>query len=847
MKGWFLTSGKFENALSRLLSNVNIGEHTIEVIECGDVAYEIDANLPAKIWVKGKEVTPPDFFYIADTDGENGVVFPFARQLEKLGALNYNPIEAKKAAMSKIETYQILAKEGLPTVKTLVFRQSMEKDLILKEIGLPLIMKPDDGFGGEGVELIKTSEELDAAMERLKNSESRMLIQKYIASSKGRDVRVLTIGYEAVFAAQRKASNPDEFRSNLHMGGTAEEYPLTEEMKVLCSKVAKAIGLRMAGIDLLFGEDGFVVGEVNSSAGFDSWLGKKDLVSVFLKDLKGQMMKQPLPHWRLQQFKAAAQKEQLSKILLSLDDYGFLKSIQALFGDCKGTQELVLKELIAANRNTEFGKAHNFDKIETVKDFRDNVKLSGWEDYEQYSERLQKGESDLIFPGKASFFYRTSGTTASYKYIPESDRETLARKAISRARNTEIFVMASPKAANRVFAFFNKSSLSTTEGGIPCGTASGRSSELVNPELQKRLTYVPQVVNEFEGDELLYVMLRCSIVYSDVTALLGNNARMMKNLAEFAVTHAEEIIEDIRNGGCRYEMSEELKGLLSEQLAPNPARADELQQLHKDGKFIPKYYWPQLMAAGFWLGGSVGVHVGEVRPLLPDSTVYIDVGYGASESKINIPTKPETPAGALSTFTCFFEFIPEEGGEPLLAHELEDGKNYELVLTTNAGLYRYRLKDLVRVEGFTGNTPNVYFLTKLADVANLAQEKIPGSMLAKAVQEIVDETGLGYRMTQIYPDPKKMNYVLCVETEKEPDDIDRLSETLDEGLRKKLMQYDIYRGKLLTPCGLKLMNKSWGEHLMKEYAKGNATVAQVKVPVIIKELPDGEWIKKEQG
>ena len=157
MKGWFLTSGKFENALSRLLSNVNIGEHTIEVIECGDVAYEIDANLPAKIWVKGKEVTPPDFFYIADTDGENGVVFPFARQLEKLGALNYNPIEAKKAAMSKIETYQILAKEGLPTVKTLVFRQSMEKDLILKEIGLPLIMKPDDGFGGEGVELITRS------------------------------------------------------------------------------------------------------------------------------------------------------------------------------------------------------------------------------------------------------------------------------------------------------------------------------------------------------------------------------------------------------------------------------------------------------------------------------------------------------------------------------------------------------------------------------------------------------------------------------------------------------------------------------------------------------------------
>ena len=299
MKGWFLTAGKFEAATERLLSNVNVGDHTIEIIDCGKVAYEIDNGLPSRIWVNGKEETPPDFFYIADSDGENGVVFPFARQLEQLGSFNYNPIEAKKAAMSKIETYQILAKEGIPVVKTLVFRESMSKDLILSEIGLPLIMKPDDGFGGIGVELIKTEEELEKTMEKLAGSQSRMLIQKYVASSKGRDVRVLTIGFEAVFAAQRKASDPNEFRSNLHVGGTTEEYPLTEEMKELCHKVSKAIGLRMAGIDLLFGENGFVVGEVNSSAGFDSWLGKKDLVSVFLKDLKRQMMKRPRKRERI--------------------------------------------------------------------------------------------------------------------------------------------------------------------------------------------------------------------------------------------------------------------------------------------------------------------------------------------------------------------------------------------------------------------------------------------------------------------------------------------------------------------------------------------------------------------
>lgn len=844
MKGWFLSAGKFTEPMERLLANMPPMEHTLEVIDCEQMSYGIEHGLPAKLWRDGEPVTPPDFFYIVDTDGENGVVFPFARQLERLGALNYNSIEAKQAAMSKIATYQILAREGLPVVKTLVFRKNMKKEFLLGEIGLPMIIKPDDGFGGEGVELIQTEEELDAALERIKESDARMLAQKYVATSKGKDVRVLTIGFEAVFAACRQASDPNEFRSNLHMGGTATEYPLTDEMKELCHKVSKAIGLRMAGIDLLFGEDGFVVAEVNSTPGFDSWLGKKDLISVFLKDLTSQMMKMPLPHWRYQQLKAAAAVKQLPEVLLGLDDFSFVKAERALYGDCAKTQEMVLMEMVRANKDTEFGKAHHFEDIRTIEDYRNNVPLSDWEDYAPYAERLDKGEEDILFPGKPTFFYRTSGTTASYKYIPESQREVKARQAISRARNTEIFLMCSKAVTNKIFAFFNKSSFDTSEGGIQRGTASGRTSELTSPELVSHMTYPPQVVNEFEGEELMYMMLRTSIKCGDVSALLGNNALMMRNLVEYGQAHAEELIADIRDGGCRYEMSDGLKELLKDALEPDPVRAEELDALYKEGHFTPRYYWPKLMAAGFWLGGSVGVYVDTVRPLLPETTKYIDVGYGASETKINIPTKPETPAGALAVFCSFFEFIPEGGGEPLLAHELEDGKNYEIILTTNSGLYRYRLKDLVHVEGFTGNTPNIYFLTKLTDVANIAQEKIPGSMLLEAIRNVAKEDGNICQMAQVYPDAESASYVVCIETENEPGDIAAFEKTMDEGLRKQLTQYDIYRGKLLNPCRVILMKKGWSDYLLKKYAKGNATVAQVKVPVVISALPEAEWNKK---
>ncbi len=530
--------------------------------------------------------------------------------------------------------------------------------------------------------------------------------------------------------------------------------------------------------------------------------------------------------------------------MIGLNDLDFVRAKRMLYADCENTQKLLLTELLYANKDTEFGRAHHFDEIRSIEDYRKNVPLSDWEDYAPYVERLGKGEEDILFPGKTTFFYRTSGTTASYKFIPESEREALSRQALGRARATELFLMFGQKVKNRVFAFFNRSSFDASEGGIQRGTASGRSSELTSPELVRCLTYPPQVVNEFEGEALMYMMLRTSIRYRDVTAITGNNALMVKNLVEYGQAHAGELIADIRSGTCKYEMSDSLRALLADVLAADPARADELERLADEGHFTPRYYWPELMGAAFWLGGSVGVYVDSVRPLLPEGIRYVDVGYGASEAKINIPMKPNTPAGALAVFCEFFEFIPEGGGEPLLAHQLEDGKNYELILTTNAGLYRYRLKDLVHVDGFTGTTPNIYFVTKLADVANLAQEKIPGSMLIEAIWDAAAKAGNPCRMAQVYPDPDSASYVICMEAEKIPEDMAAFEKTMDEGLRSRLIQYDTYRGKLLNPCRVALMREGWADAQMKKYAKGNATTAQVKVPVVIGRMPEQEWVER---
>ena len=541
------------------------------------------------------------------------------------------------------------------------------------------------------------------------------------------------------------------------------------------------------------------------------------------------------------EFDAMVRDNQMTKVLLGMDDYTFVKTEKDIYADCRGTQEKVLLEMLKANADTEYGRKYNFAGIKSVEEYQAKVPVTDWEDYIEYSQRMQRGEENVTFPGKATFFYRTSGTTSSYKLIPESVRERVSRGMISRGRITEMILHLGPEVQERVFAFFNKSALDMTEGGIPYGTASGRSSENTSPDMVKKLTYPPQLVNEFEGDELKYMMLRFSLCYDNVSAILGNNALMLRTLIDFGKAHAEDLINDIRRGVSKYPVSEKLKAAVGDLMDPDPDRADELEKLYKEDKFIPKYYWKKLRAAAFWLGGSVGVYVKNIKNLLPDTTQYYDVGYGASEGKINIPILPGTPAGVLATMCNFYEFIPEEGGAPITADKLEQGKNYDLIITNNAGLYRYDLKDLIHVDSFTGNTPNIYFLSKLADVANLAQEKIPGVMLIEAITDIMREEKIEFKMAQVFPDPETQSYIVCLEPSDESainaENYEALKEKLDSGLRSRLIQYDTYRGKLLNKTGLAVMKTGWADEMIKKYTRGNATSAQVKVPVVANKMP----------
>jgi ribosomal protein S6--L-glutamate ligase len=191
------------------------------------------------------------------------------RQFEMLGVFTANESQAITRARDKLRSIQILsrAKVGLP-VTTFAHDARHSAGLINRVGGTPLIVKLLEGTQGLGVVLAETRKAAESVIGAFRQLDANILVQEFIKEAGGSDLRVIVIGGKVVAAMERHAA-PGEFRSNLHRGGHAEIARLSPIEKKTATQAAKALGLGVAGVDMLRAERGPVVIEVNSSPGLE--------------------------------------------------------------------------------------------------------------------------------------------------------------------------------------------------------------------------------------------------------------------------------------------------------------------------------------------------------------------------------------------------------------------------------------------------------------------------------------------------------------------------------------------------------------------------------------------------
>jgi len=234
------------------LCDLIIEQEGPSIIYKGDKLTDIDAIIPRI----GASVT----FY------GTAVV----RQFELMGVFSAIESQAIVRSRDKLRCLQILSKEGLGMPKTAFtnFSKGGEKQLVEHVGGAPLIIKLLEGTQGLGVVLAETKKAGQSVIEAFHGLKARIIVQEFIKEARGADIRAFIVNGKVVGAMKRQGAE-GEFRSNLHRGGKAEVIKLSRPEKTAALNAAKALGLDIAGVDMLQSDRGPLILEVNSSPGLE--------------------------------------------------------------------------------------------------------------------------------------------------------------------------------------------------------------------------------------------------------------------------------------------------------------------------------------------------------------------------------------------------------------------------------------------------------------------------------------------------------------------------------------------------------------------------------------------------
>ena len=213
------------------------------------------------------------------------------RHFESLKVFSLNSAAAITQSRDKLFSLQLLLNNGIDIPTTGFANSPLDTNDLIKMVGgSPLIIKLLEGTQGKGVVLAETKKAAESVINAFKSLNANILVQEFIKEANGKDIRCFVVDGKVVAAIQREAL-PGEFRANIHLGGTASVIKVTAEEKKIAIKAAKAMNLKVAGVDIIRSDKGPLLLEVNSSPGLEGIEGatNKDIAAEMIKAIEKQV------------------------------------------------------------------------------------------------------------------------------------------------------------------------------------------------------------------------------------------------------------------------------------------------------------------------------------------------------------------------------------------------------------------------------------------------------------------------------------------------------------------------------------------------------------------------------
>lgn len=252
----------------RLVEAAQSRGHTIDIVNTLRVYMNITSHRPSALY-EGKPLE--GFDAVIPRIGASITFYGLAvlRQFEMMGVFPLNESVAIGRSRDKLRSMQLLARKGLGLPVTAFAHEAKQTDEVLKIAGgAPVVIKLLEGTQGIGVVLGETEKSAKSVIEAFRGANVNILVQEFIKEAGSSDIRAFVVGNKVVAAMQRTGA-ADDFRSNLHRGGSARAVKITPEERSTALRAAQALGLNVAGVDMLRSNHGPVIMEVNSSPGLE--------------------------------------------------------------------------------------------------------------------------------------------------------------------------------------------------------------------------------------------------------------------------------------------------------------------------------------------------------------------------------------------------------------------------------------------------------------------------------------------------------------------------------------------------------------------------------------------------
>lgn len=268
MKIGILSRNSSLYSTKRLVEAAKARGHEVEVIDTLKCYMDITSTKPM---VHYQSRALDDFNAIIPRIGASITFYGCAviRQFEMMGVFSLNESVAITRSRDKLRSLQLLSRKGLGLPVTgFAHSTKMTQELIKLVGGAPLVVKLLEGTQGKGVVLAETESAAESVIDAFREMDANILVQEFIKEAKGSDIRCFVVGDEVV-ASMMRTAKAGEFRSNLHRGGTAKIIEITDEERKAALDATKALGLNLAGVDMLRSSRGPLIMEVNSSPGLN--------------------------------------------------------------------------------------------------------------------------------------------------------------------------------------------------------------------------------------------------------------------------------------------------------------------------------------------------------------------------------------------------------------------------------------------------------------------------------------------------------------------------------------------------------------------------------------------------